>query len=151
MISMTIPNLQRISTELMVLHAGPQHVRMVPGILVLVKLRNATDNAGASFSWQQPASTAYNMPHNAFQGSPYPHTYSYAESPDQERPQNPHVGGGSHPSRYAPMQSLYTTTDQRVQRSSVPQRVARTSHDQLNSHGIQLRPVSDLRMLFCRG
>jgi len=98
------------------------------------------------FSWQQPPPMTYDVPHGTVQGQPHRFTHDHSEGSDQRRPQNLRTAGGSHPPRNVSTQPFHKMADQHVRGNSMPQRDARTSHIRLSSHGIRLRPVSDLRM-----
>lgn len=80
------------------------------------------------------------MPHNTVRGLQY-----HAGGSDQRRPQDFQTASGSLPSRNISMQPFYTTADQPVQRNTVPRYRVHTPLNQPSSHGVRLRPVSDLR------
>ena len=90
---------------------------------------------------------AYDVPRNTVQGQPHRYTSNPAGGSYQQGLHNLRATSGSHPPRDVLVQPFHAMTNQNVQGNSIPQdRNVRTPYNQLNSHGIRLRPVSDLRM-----
>ena len=94
---------------------------------------------------QQPPPAVYNAPPNTIQERPHQYAPLHVDRSVQRWPQNPRTASDSHPPRNVTMQPFYPGADQDVQRSSTPQHEVRTSYGRTSSHGIRLRPVSDLR------
>lgn len=108
--------------------------------------KNVVGNVGTSFAHQQPPPAAYNAPRRTVQAQYNQFALNHAEGSDQRRLQNPRMVNGSYPSRNVSMQPFYTMADQHVQGNIMPQHDdVRTPYNRLSSHGIRLRPVSDLR------
>jgi len=127
---------------------GPRNLCVVisGGLKSAQAFENVVGDVGTSFLHQQPPPVTYNAPRYTAQAQHHQFVLNYAEGSDQRRLQNPRMVNGSHPSRSVSMQPFYTTANQHVQGNTMPQHDARTPYNQLNSHGIRLRPVSDLRM-----
>ena len=106
---------------------------------------NVVDDVETPFLWQQPPPVQYGAPQNTANEQLHRYTHNYAESSVQRGSQNLHAGSSSHPPRNVSMQPFYPMADQNVQRNRMPQPGGRASYSQINSPGLRLRPVSDLR------
>ena len=118
---------------------------MSRGLEFAQAFENVVGDVGTPFAHQQPPPAAYNMPRRTVQAQYNQFALNHAEGSGQRRLQNPRMVTGSRPSRNVSMQPFYTTADQHVQGNIMPQHDVRTPYNRLSSHGIRLRPVSDLR------
>jgi hypothetical protein len=107
---------------------------------------NVVDDVETPFLWRQPPPVQYGAPQNTPHAQPHRYTHNYAEGSVQRGSQNLHAGSSSHPPRNVSMQPFYPVADRHVQGNIMLQPGGRAPYSQINSHGLRLRPVSDLRM-----